>query len=164
MSLTTVNITFKNGTAKRKAKGVLSVEVLNKVVNSEEFRNKVLNYKSKKTGKSFSGAHGLTNAQILAVILSGKEKLTPLENYSWDFQVSFYTKSFSKVVGFTYPNITYINCNTKFFDKYTPAEVCGNFAHEYFHKLGFDHASATDYDSIPYAIGYIIRDLAKKYL
>ena len=154
---TTVNVKFLNGTCSRKKKGAEAVEKLNVIINSEEFKKRVLAFR-------FTSTQGLKNDQIYSVIMSGKEKLTPLENYSWDFQVKFYTKRLSKVVGYTYPSITYIYCNTKFFDKHDIAEVAANFAHEYCHKLGFDHKSASEHTSIPYAIGYIIRDLIKENL
>jgi hypothetical protein len=53
--------------------------------------------------------------------------------------------------------------NTKYFYVYTPYQVAGNLTHEWLHKLGFDHdvasTPARPY-SVPYAVGYILRDLA----
>lgn len=153
--ITTVNVKFKNGTQKRKEKGLQAIEALNLVLNSQRFKNEVLKMK-------FTSNQGLTSEQIFTVLMSGAEKLNPLANYSWDFEIKFYTKNLSKVVGYTYPSITYINCNTKFFDKYSPAEIAGHFTHEYCHKLGFGHKSAKEKTSVPYAIGYLIRDLIKE--
>jgi len=42
--------------------------------------------------------------------------------------------------------------------------VAGNLAHEWTHKIGFDHKSAAEHDSAPYAIGYIVDELAAKVL
>ena len=53
--------------------------------------------------------------------------------------------------------------NTKYFDRYTPYQVAGNLTHEWLHKMGFTHDSAatsTRPYSVPYAVGYIVRQLA----
>jgi hypothetical protein len=43
-----------------------------------------------------------------------------------------------------------------------PHEVAGNLAHEWTHKLGFGHESAAEHDSVPYGIGYIVREMGEK--
>jgi hypothetical protein len=49
---------------------------------------------------------------------------------------------------------------------YTPAEVAGNVFHEWTHKLGFGHDSrysVSRNSSVPYALGYIMEELGKKF-
>ena len=88
--------------------------VLEKVVNSEEFKSRVLNFVNTQGKTEFASNKGLTNI------------------------------------------------NWKFFKSFKPSDVAGNFAHEWTHKIGFDHKSAAEHDSAPYAIGYIVREMAER--
>lgn len=82
-----------------------------------------------------------------------------------DVEVALYTDNESVVVGFTNPRTRRIFMNTKYFNKHSPALVASHLTHEWLHKLGFDHEKAKCDErrySVPYAIGYIVRDLANK--
>lgn len=68
------------------------------------------------------------------------------------------------MVGYTKPSINRISINEKFFRNFTSAQIAGNLAHEWVHKLGFDHRSAKEYDSVPYAIGDIVAQLGRSLL
>lgn len=142
-----------------------AVAIVKKVVATEAFRTKVLNH-TWNGAKSFANNNGLTNAQIYQSILDAAEKLTPTKNNTMDVGVKLYYNS-NNVVGYTNPSITYINVNTKYFDSYDPNEVAGNLFHEWLHKLGYGHDSSVTAKrpfSVPYAVGYMIRDLGKKFL
>ncbi len=142
-----------------------AVSIVKKVVATEAFRTKVLNHVYNGT-KSYANNNGLTNAQIYQTILDAAEKLTPSKNNTLDVGVKLYYTN-NSVVGYTSTSITYINVNTKFFDSYDPNEVAGNLFHEWLHKLGYGHDSTATTRrpySVPYAIGYMIRDLGKNFL
>ena len=82
-----------------------------------------------------------------------------------DFELELYYAS-RNTIGYTYPDVLRIWMNTKYFDSYTPSEVAGNVFHEWTHKLGFEHAtthSVSRDSSVPYAIGYLIKELGKEY-
>jgi hypothetical protein len=79
-----------------------------------------------------------------------------------NFFLNLYNKPWSKVIGYTNGTINVININWKFFKGNTVADVAANLAHEWTHKIGFDHKSAKEHDSAPYAIGYIVGDLIRK--
>ena len=141
-----------------------AIEIIKKVVATAEFRNRVLNftYNGKKT---FVDNLGLTNAQIYQKLLDGSETLKPEVDHEMDLELQLYY-SWKNVVGYTYPNVLRIYMNTKYFDVYTPAQVAGNVFHEWTHKLGFTHASnysVSRDSSVPYALGYLIVELGKKY-
>jgi hypothetical protein len=160
------NIKVTGGTDKDRKKILAAAVILEVVVNSQEFKDAILSHVW--AGKvQFADNGGLTNKQIYEVIISGKEVLQPEIDYEWDFDVRLYSKRLSKVIGYTYPNITYINSNLKFIRPMTIEEVAGHMAHEYCHKLGFGHdfklTKKRPY-SVPYAVGYIIRDIAEKFL
>lgn len=98
--------------------------------------------------------------------MNAAEKLTPAKNNTLDVGVKLYYND-NNVVGYTTPSITYFNVNTKFFKNYSINEVAGNLFHEWLHKVGYGHdaeATARRPYSVPYAVGYMIRDIGKNFL
>lgn len=150
--------------AKDEIKVNKAITIIRSVIRTSEFRNRVLNftYGGKKT---FVDNDGLTNEQIYQKLLDGSETLKPGIDNQMDLELELYYSSRS-TVGYTYANVLRIWMNTKYFDAYTPAEVAGNVFHEWTHKLGFDHASSYSVSrdsSVPYALGYLIEELGKKF-
>lgn len=159
------NIDYMNLSSSQETKYNKAVALVKKVLATEAFKTKVLNYMYKGK-KQFADNGGKTNAQIYQSILDAAEQLRPKKNNTMDLGVKMYYRPTS-VVGYTSPSISYINVNTKFFNSYSANEVAGNLFHEWLHKLGYTHdASATAKRpyTVPYAIGYMIRDLGKKFL
>lgn len=132
-------------------------EILEKVVNSEEFKNKIL------SRRPFTTNRGFSNEQIYGIFMSGKETLQPDTMGEMNFFLKLYYSN-NRTVGWTNSGINTININSKFFNRYTPSDVAGNLAHEWVHKIGFDHRSASDVNSAPYAIGYLVSDLGERIL
>lgn len=159
------NLNYMNLTSTQITKYNKAVSIVKKVVGTEAFRKKVLNFRY--AGKTqFADNKGRTNSEIYQSILDAAETLKPVKNNTMDLGVKMYYQA-SSVVGYTNPSITYINVNTKFFNSYTANQVAGNLFHEWLHKLGYGHdASATTKRpySVPYAVGYMIRDLGKSFL
>jgi hypothetical protein len=142
-----------------------AVALVKKVVATEAFRTRVLNF-TYNGAKTYVQNNGLTNEEIYQDILDAAESLQPAKNNTLDVGVKLYYEA-SSVVGYTNGSITYINVNTKFFDTYAINSVAGNLFHEWLHKLGYSHDSAATArrpSSVPYAIGYIIRDIGKSFL
>lgn len=141
-----------------------AIDIIKKVIATKEFRNKVIGY-TYQGKKTFIDNKGLTNEEIYQILLDGKEDLRPVVDHEMDLELELYY-SWTSTVGYTTPGSMRIFMNTKFFDNYTPAEVAGNVFHEWIHKLGFTHDSSYSVardSSVPYAIGYIMRDLGRKY-
>jgi hypothetical protein len=131
-----------------------ALTIIQKIVATDEFKNRILNhtFEGKKT---FVDSNDLSNAEIYRKILTGTMKVE-LELYH----------SPNTTIGYTYPDTKRIWINTKYFNRYTPVKVADNLMHEWMHKLGFNHAvkhSATRNYSVPYAVGYLIEELAAKY-
>lgn len=139
-------------------------EVLEAVVNSQEFKNRIVNFKNTAGERAFASNKKLTNEQIYANFMEGKETLQPSTEGEMNFFISMYYKRWSKVIGWTNGSINTINVNWKFFKNFKPNDVAGNLAHEWTHKIGYDHKSAAEHDSAPYAIGYIVREMGARYL
>lgn len=140
-------------------------ELIRQVIVSKEFKKRVLNY-SYNGRKAFEDNKGLTNYQVYKRILEGREQLSREgKNRTMDLEIELYSDMESNTIGYTYPNIVRIFMNAKYFNRFGPHQVADNMMHEWLHKLGFGHdAEATPErrHSIPYAVGYIVRDLARK--
>ncbi len=141
-----------------------ATDLLGKVLNSREFRDGVLN--ATFNGKPGFASDSRTPSEIYATIRAAKESYTAsadgevdlnleLQNFSW-FQ--------RNVVGYTTEASDTLTINRRFFSSYSPAEVAGNLAHEWLHKLGFEHdfkATARRPDSVPYELGELVERLAQ---
>lgn len=159
-----VNITYVNFTAAQKAKYEKAVEIVKKVVASEEFKSRVLSHTyNGETTYVDNGSR--SNSTIYQQLLAGNETLQPAQNNQMDVEVELYYAA-TTTVGYTYANSKRIWVNTKYFDVYTPASVAGNLYHEWVHKLGYTHAItysvSRDY-SVPYAVGRMMSSLGRKY-
>jgi hypothetical protein len=158
-----INLDMSKFSRDQEDKVLAAAELIKKVVASEEFKSRILNHKYKGK-KTFVDNGGLTNAQIYQKILEGSEMLNPGKNNSMDLELEAYREN-NITVGYTYPSVIRVWMNTKFLNANTPALVTTNMMHEWLHKLGFKHdvknTPSRKY-SVPYAIGYLVRDLAKK--
>ena len=141
-----------------------ALEIVEKVVNSEEFKNRVLNFENRNGERAFASNNKLTNEEIYSTFMDGRETLQQNTPGEMNYFLSLYHKRFSKVIGWTNPSINTINVNWKFFKNFKPSDVAGNLVHEWVHKIGFGHKSAAEHDSAPYAIGYIAREMGERYL
>ncbi len=158
------DIIMSNFNSIQEQKVLNAVSLIKRVIASEEFRTRVLNYTYNGKNEFFENA-GFTNEQIYQKILDGAEVINGNKNNTLDVELELYTEA-TTTIGYTYPDTSRIWMNTKYFDRYSPIEVADNLTHEWMHKLGFNHAPTyspeRDY-SVPYAIGYLMEELAKKY-
>jgi hypothetical protein len=143
----------------------MAVSMVKKVVGTEKFRTAILNHSWNGT-KQFANNAGKSNEEIYKSVLDAAESLHPVKNNSMDLGVKLYYQN-NTVIGFTNGSISYINVNTKYFNQFAINDVAGNLFHEWLHKLGYvhDYSSTTQRPhSVPYAIGYIVRDIGKSFL
>jgi hypothetical protein len=158
------NIMWVNTEITQQAKFDDAIEIIKKVVATEEFRTAVLNHTYNGT-KTYVDNGGFTNSQIYQKILDGAETLQPTKNNTMNMEVELYYAATS-TVGYTYANSKRIWVNTKYFNTNSVTSVSANLFHEWLHKLGFKHASSystsRDY-SVPYAIGRIIGSIGKQF-
>lgn len=140
-------------------------ELIKRVVASDEFKKRVLNKKHNGKKKYYNN-NGLSNAQIYKKFLEGSEVLSPGNNNAMDLDIRAY-RTDALVIGYTLPEIKQFYINRRYLAKssFTPAQVAMNITHEWLHKLGFGHEvkpTSNRPHSVPYAIGYIMRDLASR--
>lgn len=150
----------------QKEKIMTASDLIERVVASEEFRKAILNY-TYNGKKRFHQNRGMSNEKIYQHILEASEKMLKKgKNNVMDIELQLYSEE-TTTIGYTYPNVVRIYMNTKYFEKFTPVQVSDNMVHEWLHKIGFDHDvkySPSRDHSVPYAIGYIVKRLAKKYV
>jgi hypothetical protein len=144
--------TSKYDTSARKAKYDSVLPRCKRIVSSKKFHDMILAHKFTTTSRSAS--------YVYENILDANEKLQPTKDNEIDMGVKFYYAA-TTIIGYTNGGITYINVNTKYFDTYNEVSVCSNLMHEYMHKLGYDHSSAKDYNSVPYFVGTAVKETAK---
>ena len=152
--------------SKEKVKVLDSYSIIEAVMNSNEFKERVINFKSSIGTRSYSSNRGMSNEQVYEFLMQGKE-LVGGENTlgEMNFDVNRYYRGWSKVIGYTTPGKSNtISVNGRFYSRYSLTQITSNLVHEWIHLNGFLHDSAKDHDSVPYAIGYIAEELAEKYL
>lgn len=131
-----------------------ALEIIRKIIPSEEFKNAVIN-KQYRGKKIYVDNLGLSNEEIYQKIIN-EGKI--------DLELKLYNEE-SNTIGYTYPNIIRIYINQKYFNRFSPSQVADNLVHEWLHKIGFNHEfkySKTRDHSVPYSIGYLVRELASK--
>ncbi|MBS1153605.1 MAG: hypothetical protein H6Q89_5303 [Myxococcaceae bacterium] len=136
---------------------------LTEVLNSREFRDGVLS-------ATFGGKQGYASesrnpSEVYAAIRAAKENFTASADGEVDLNVSLQSFSWFQrnLVGYTTESSDTLTTNRRFFSSYSPAEVAGHLAHEWLHKLGFEHdfkATARRPDSVPYEVGELVERLA----
>lgn len=151
-------------TTSERAKLDQATKLIGDVLNSREFRDAVLS-------NTYAGKPGFADEtkspqEIYAAIRAAKENFTSEADGEVDLNVNLKTFSWfqRKTVGYTTPDSDTITTNRRFFSGYDAPEVAGHLAHEWLHKLGFEHdfqATADRPYSVPYKLGDLIERLAR---
>jgi len=157
------NVVFRNFSNFNKNKVLRALDYIVEVVESEEFREIVLNFKDNQGNTAFLENNKLTNEQIYAKILEGAETLRPTPDRTMDMDITWYY-AWNSTVGYTYPNSGRIWVNSRFYSKYDEAAISRNIFHEWTHKLGFGHVSGTKFRpwTVPYGLGAKMEALVRK--
>lgn len=146
-------------------------KVVELVINSAEFKERVLKF-SYQGKPGFVQNGGLTNEQVYDLLMTGAEKyprVTPADG-AMNFDLELYTPAWyqsNNVLGYTNQGTKTIFINRNFYNRAEIFEIAMNLTHEWCHKMGFDHDSKSTARrpySVPYGVGYLIRDLGQKFL
>lgn len=156
----TVVIRATNYTAEEKAKLVDAMELIRRIFNSVEYKQAVLSHTVNGV-QTFDSNNGLTNLQIYEKLFGGAEALSPAVNYQMDLVVTMYYRP-NSVIGYTTQNSNVVKTNRRFHSHFKPCRVASNLTHEWTHKMGFGHRSASEKGSVPYAHNTIIESLCEK--
>lgn len=168
----------KLGKAQKK-KFIKALALLEPVLNSAEFKKRVLSYV--RPGHTEPGyqknylwrnkSERLSSSQIYDIIMKADEKMIPntineMNINSWVKVCKWYEKPLtwcSKVVGSTSPSDSKLmKLNWKFYRKFEANQMVSNLVHEWLHLLGFLHGSEKMREEVPYIVGQIAGDVAKE--
>ncbi len=156
--------------------------LLEEVLNSEEFKVKVLSYVRSSDGsrayqKNYlwnNASELLTNEDVYNLIMKGDEKMIPdtlgemnifskIRKCNWfNSKVSVWCRS---VIGSTNPSSSeWITMNYKFYKNYKASQMVSNMVHEWLHLLGFLHGKENLREEVPYVVGAIAGEVAANIL
>lgn len=144
-------------------------ELVEMIINSAAFKSRVLSFSSNGV-QGFVQNNGMSNQQIFDYLMSGAEKYPAqtVADHFMDYDLVLYKPKWyqsKKVLGYTSQDTSIIHINKKFFSDAEINQIAMNLVHEWTHKMGFGHdfkRTARRPSSVPYGIGYIIRDLGNK--
>jgi hypothetical protein len=157
-----------------------ALDLLEEVMNSDEFRKRVISYirpnGSKEYKKNYlwrDSESRLSNKDVFEVIMNGNEKMreNTLGEMNFNSKVKickWYENAgvwCRKVIGSTSPSSSaMIKMNWKFYQKYEAHQMVSNMVHEWLHLLGFLHGNEDMREEVPYIVGSIAGQVAKEIL
>lgn len=171
------DVSFPEGPQKQKFEKAL--EIMEEVMNSEEFRLKVIGYVrrgERSYQKNFlwnDSSKRLSNEDIYEVIMKGDEKMRPRTEGEMNFNswvricstVQMVTIWCRSVIGSTEPSSSYwIKLNWTFYRNFETHSMVANMVHEWIHLLGFLHGKENLHEEVPYVVGAIAGEVAKNIL
>lgn len=143
---------LKNFSEKHRQKMSAAIIELERVANSPEFMHHILVHEFD------DQTNGKTNEELYEHFMSGSTKFHEAKDNDLDLMLTSYY-SWKSVIGYTYPSTWFTWINRKFIPGFSLGDLAGNVTHEDRHNAGYGHRKASDHDSVPYAFGYIMRDL-----
>lgn len=155
---------FPNGCQKTKLEQAF--ELTEQVVNSQEFKAKVIGYVARYSGRrEYTGSNGLSNEQVYEHLMTGRELTMDDTPGEMNLFITKYNSWWSKVIAWTNPRTSkWIHVNWRFYKRFNVDEMVSNIVHEWTHLMGYFHVSRNDSDSVPYAVGRIAGEVAKNIL
>lgn len=131
-----------------------AMRIICNVVNSDKFAERV---------KQLTFTHTKHDPDLVLKNIYEARELNSEADSEIDLSLRYYNSWWSRVIGYTLPKSMWIWMNWKYHGSFKPEQIASNLFHEWLHKIGYDHASAKDHKSVPYALGYLLEELAVKY-
>lgn len=151
-----------------------AIQLLQKTINSDEFKKVVLNFKTKIEGGTFHflkiEKKGLrirtvklkrhTNSEVLEKILHGNSQ----QKNSIVLKLKMEFGENDDVVGYKKSGSSTIHTYEKFVKSMSLVRFAAHIIHEYCHIVGFEHSSSSKYDKLRdcYSVPYAIHKMIKK--
>jgi hypothetical protein len=149
--------------------------VLERVLNSREFKLAVIGFTSKtrsrksflhpwvyRTQPGFLWNNRKSNFHVYNQIISGQDRFEDAEDKEVNIHITLDRRNGGSVIGYTYPSTRMTWIYESFFGRATAASIASNMMHEYCHNLGFGHPFKSTWDrqySVPYGLGSIVKKL-----
>lgn len=143
--------------------------IIERVLNSEKFKQEVLNYTTAGK-KTFSYKRTLfrefehyTNEEVYKTIMQADEETGNILTGHIDLYLELVIGGGG--VGYGYPGDKTIYTYSEWFDEQSDESIANHITHEWCYKIGFDHAFYDWQDknrerSVPYGIGNLVEELA----
>lgn len=149
-----------------------ALDLIEKIINSEEFKNKILSFKFYFRSGFFGYLKDTvyTNSEVYEMIMKATEAPGNIAEGSIDLYLHLIDGDNGSVIGYGNPTEKEIYTYKAMFDKMKTEALANHITHEWSHKLGFTHAHIETPligkrdKSVPYAIGNIVEELAINYL
>jgi len=160
-----VRIRASNLTSSQTPKANRAVEIAEKAINSDKFKEKILSYNFSDVRiflNDGATSSDLTNSEIYRIISEGIE-VGSNPDRSIDLDIKIYKKLFTSAIGYTKDGVIYTR--DKFFYGSEISELAGHWIHEWLHTAGFIHdfrRTQRRTGSVPYAVGEIVAELGAK--
>lgn len=167
-------IEIKGLSASRTEKMKRATQIFEKVLNDPEFR-KELGTRTFRSDRKDDLVPNPTYRRVIEKIYAGAERYKPEPNNAADIYWYAEKKNFWKrltgkcnTIGYGYPGEKRIYTYTCLIDEDdSMAEIVGNLAHEWSHKLGFVHKE--EYHSerhltVPYVFGDLVEEFASRWI
>lgn len=145
-----------------------SIAKMEKVINTEDFKNRVRDFTMPNGSKTFffrPWQKKFSNTQVLNLILAATEEYEGGQKGVIDLYLHLEPGGDGSVVGYGNEGDKWINTYAHAFADMEQHEVAGHIFHEWLHKIGFVHdfldLPKRKY-SVPYAVGEILEELAEK--
>lgn len=145
-----------------------AINKFEQVMNTEALKQEIINF-SCSLGDRFENNAGMTNQQVYEKIMTAAEEYKPDQDYTANLHLVLVRKRkpwFTRypAIGYGRPGQAKIYTYTWWFNQAKDYEYAGHIAHEWAHKIGFDHSfkpTKTRRFSVPYALGDIVEKLAR---
>ncbi len=155
-----------------------ALDMLEEVVNSEEFKQKVIGYVRNSNGKREyqknylwrNSKIKLSNEDIYKLLMEGDEKMLPGTVGEMNINVKRYWSPWwnagaKRVIGYTNPSSSkYIYVNGRWYNRFKVSNMVSNLVHEWCHLLGFLHGREYMREEVPYIVGQIAGEVAQNIL
>jgi hypothetical protein len=162
------SVVYREGNQKEKLKKAFIL--IDEIVNSVEFKTKVISYMGKKGVQAYSknylwsnSKERLSNEDIYDLIMKGDEKMVPDTIGKMNLNVRRYWSSWwgRRTIGYTSPGSSKrINVNGRHYKGFEVNQMVGNIVHEWIHLLGFLHGKSNIHEEVPYVVGQIANEMA----
>lgn len=154
---------FTNATPEDTVRVSGAIKLLEGIINSPEFRDRVLNmtYKIGQTTYQGYSQTEATPTQVFQDIEKAQENYKEGTEGVMDLYLDSYYQR-SSTVGYTSVKDKFIHMNRYIQNSYTSEKTAGNIFHEWMHKLGYDHSSRHNVyrpHSVPYKLGYLVAEM-----
>lgn len=158
-----VKITTSNFNENQRRKILEAGKLVEECLNTRLFEGFVKGHKV----NGQLGFHYTTdsNDTVFNKLISGAETLDNEVDNEADIYVELSYKFTWSTIGYTYPTTKWQWIYNRYFKGASIPAIAGNLAHEWCHKMGYDHEykwTELREFSVPYSVGYFVEDYAKK--